>query len=184
MKPVRPIHPGLIDDRRRLDRGAALAALTCVMLAGCEQNTFVPPPPPKVEVANPRAAADHALSGGHRQHRGDQVRRSGRAGAGLSAIDRLQGRHLREGRHDPVHDRARDLQAEARAGAGGGGRRARPRSSRPRPTSSGRPIWSRARRSRRQPSIPRPRRATTRRPICSRRRPTPGSPRSITATPR
>jgi RND family efflux transporter MFP subunit len=52
MKPVRPIQPGLIDDRRRLPR-TALAALTCVMLAGCEQNAYVPPPPPKVEVANP-----------------------------------------------------------------------------------------------------------------------------------
>src|SRR6478735_2715140 len=52
MKPARPIQPGLIDDRRHLPR-AALAALTCVMLAGCEQNAYVPPPPPKVEVANP-----------------------------------------------------------------------------------------------------------------------------------
>jgi RND family efflux transporter MFP subunit len=31
----------------------AIAALTLPLLAGCEQNTFVPPPPPKVEVANP-----------------------------------------------------------------------------------------------------------------------------------
>jgi RND family efflux transporter MFP subunit len=52
MKPVRPIQPGLIDDRRHLPR-AALAALTCIVLAGCEQNAYVPPPPPKVEVANP-----------------------------------------------------------------------------------------------------------------------------------
>src|SRR6195952_5505406 len=28
-------------------------ALTLVLLTGCEQNTFVPPPPPKVEVAVP-----------------------------------------------------------------------------------------------------------------------------------
>ncbi len=32
---------------------AASAALALVLLAGCEQNTFVPPPPPKVDVATP-----------------------------------------------------------------------------------------------------------------------------------
>ena len=52
MKPSRRIYSGLIDDRRNLRR-AALAALTCVALASCEQNTYVPPPPPKVDVANP-----------------------------------------------------------------------------------------------------------------------------------
>src|ERR1700712_1484284 len=31
----------------------AFAALSLVLLTGCEQNTFVPPPPPKVEVAVP-----------------------------------------------------------------------------------------------------------------------------------
>jgi RND family efflux transporter MFP subunit len=31
----------------------AIALLAVPLLAGCEQNTFVPPPPPKVEVANP-----------------------------------------------------------------------------------------------------------------------------------
>ncbi len=43
---------------------------------------------------------------------------------GFLASHRLQGRHLRQGRHHAVHDRARDLQAEARPGAGGRGRRA------------------------------------------------------------
>ena len=32
---------------------AAAASLTLVALAGCEQNSFVPPPPPKVDVATP-----------------------------------------------------------------------------------------------------------------------------------
>jgi RND family efflux transporter MFP subunit len=32
---------------------AATAALVLTLLAGCEQNTFVPPPPPKVDVAQP-----------------------------------------------------------------------------------------------------------------------------------
>src|SRR5690348_600820 len=31
----------------------AIAALALPLLAGCEQNTYVAPPPPKVEVANP-----------------------------------------------------------------------------------------------------------------------------------
>ena len=70
------------------------------------------------------AAPDHPLSGSDRQHRGDQVGRPGGAGAGLPRLDRLQGRHLRQGRHHAVHDRARDLQAEARPGAGRGSRRA------------------------------------------------------------
>jgi RND family efflux transporter MFP subunit len=51
MKPVRPLYSGLIDDRRYLAR--AIAALGCLVLAGCDQNTYVPPPPPKVEVTVP-----------------------------------------------------------------------------------------------------------------------------------
>src|SRR5579859_7805662 len=52
MMPARLSCSGLIGDRRFLPRAAA-ATLTCVMLAGCEQNSYVAPPPPKVEVANP-----------------------------------------------------------------------------------------------------------------------------------
>lgn len=52
MKPTRRIYPGRIEGKRHLGR-AALAALTCVALAGCEQNAYVAPPPPKVDVANP-----------------------------------------------------------------------------------------------------------------------------------
>jgi len=52
MKPVRPLYPGLFDDRRYRAR-AAIAALACAVLAGCDQNTYVPPPPPKVDVAVP-----------------------------------------------------------------------------------------------------------------------------------
>jgi len=43
MQANRSHHPGL-------GRGAT-AALALLLLAGCEQNTFVPPPPPKVDVA-------------------------------------------------------------------------------------------------------------------------------------
>jgi RND family efflux transporter MFP subunit len=50
MKPVRPL------DFVRLDgwkNGAPLALAALFLLTACEQNTFVPPPPPKVEVAVP-----------------------------------------------------------------------------------------------------------------------------------
>src|SRR6266851_4038463 len=47
----RPLRPRLIDGRH-FGRAAA-AVLALVALAGCEQNTFVQPPPPKVDVALP-----------------------------------------------------------------------------------------------------------------------------------
>ncbi len=47
----RPLRPRLIDGRH-FGRAAA-AVLALVALAGCEQNTFVQPPPPKVDVAPP-----------------------------------------------------------------------------------------------------------------------------------
>src|SRR3984957_10343244 len=54
MKPARPSFPKPIDHRRFSHSGrAAVAILALMALAGCEQNTFVPPPPPKVAVALP-----------------------------------------------------------------------------------------------------------------------------------
>ena len=50
MNPARPLNIFL--DGRRLVTGAS-SALALMALAGCEQNTFVPPPPPKVDVATP-----------------------------------------------------------------------------------------------------------------------------------
>jgi RND family efflux transporter MFP subunit len=47
----RPLRLRLIDGRH-FGRAAA-ASLALIALAGCEQNTFVPPPPPKVDVALP-----------------------------------------------------------------------------------------------------------------------------------
>jgi RND family efflux transporter MFP subunit len=41
------------------EAGIPLAALSLLLLTGCEQNSFVPPPPPKVEVALP---AQHAIT--------------------------------------------------------------------------------------------------------------------------
>jgi multidrug efflux pump subunit AcrA (membrane-fusion protein) len=43
----------------RAKLGIPLAALSLALLTGCEQNSFVPPPPPKVEVALP---AQHAIT--------------------------------------------------------------------------------------------------------------------------
>jgi RND family efflux transporter MFP subunit len=51
MNPARPFHPGLIEGRH-LAR-MAIAAIAGMTLAGCEQNTYVAPPPPKVDVAVP-----------------------------------------------------------------------------------------------------------------------------------
>src|SRR5438552_1606517 len=54
MKPARLSSPARTDGRHRLRIGrAATATLAVALLAGCEQNTFVPPPPPKVDVAVP-----------------------------------------------------------------------------------------------------------------------------------
>lgn len=51
MKPARPLHPGFI--HRSLLIRATAASLALIALAGCEENTFVAPPPPKVDVALP-----------------------------------------------------------------------------------------------------------------------------------
>src|SRR6185437_5924622 len=51
MNPARPFHPGLIKGRHVAR--IAIAALAGITLAGCEQNTYVAPPPPKVDVALP-----------------------------------------------------------------------------------------------------------------------------------
>lgn len=52
MKPARLPARIRSDGRRRL-RIAATGALIAVLLAGCEQNTYVAPPPPKVDVVLP-----------------------------------------------------------------------------------------------------------------------------------
>jgi RND family efflux transporter MFP subunit len=54
MKPARPSFPKPVDRRRFGHSGrAAVAILALMALGACEQNTFVPPPPPKVAVALP-----------------------------------------------------------------------------------------------------------------------------------
>ena len=51
MTPVRSSFLATIDGRTL--RPIGLAAIAALALAGCEQNTYVPPPPPKVDFANP-----------------------------------------------------------------------------------------------------------------------------------
>src|SRR5579862_7846915 len=51
MRPARPLHSKLIHGRHPM-RLAALS-LALIALAGCEQNTYAPPPAPKVDVALP-----------------------------------------------------------------------------------------------------------------------------------
>jgi RND family efflux transporter MFP subunit len=54
MKLARPSCPRPIDSRHFAPaRRTAVAALALLLLAGCDQNTFQPPPPPKVDVAVP-----------------------------------------------------------------------------------------------------------------------------------
>ena len=52
MKPARPPFRPMIDGRN-VRPLAVLAAVAAVALAGCEQNSYVAPPPPKVDVATP-----------------------------------------------------------------------------------------------------------------------------------
>src|ERR1700704_4548546 len=57
MKPARSTAPGKPHDGMRPKASAAcrsvFAILALVTLSGCEQNSFVPPPPPKVDVGLP-----------------------------------------------------------------------------------------------------------------------------------
>lgn len=50
---MRPRRPPDLATRRIVDPRLALVAASVFLLAACEQNTFVPPPPAKVEVAAP-----------------------------------------------------------------------------------------------------------------------------------
>jgi len=95
MKPVRPLDFVRLDGLKNSAPLALAAAVRCFCSPPAKQNTFVPPPPPKVEVAVPvqksitRYPMPPAIPG-------DQERRPGRAAAGVFAIDQLPGRVFRK----------------------------------------------------------------------------------------
>jgi len=97
MKPVRPLSPGPIDDRRYPARGA-IAALACIVLAGCEQNTYVPPPPPKVEVAIPlKRAVTRYLEATGNTAATQSVDLVARVQGFLASIDYKDGAYVKDG---------------------------------------------------------------------------------------
>ena len=102
----------------------AFAVAAFGVLSACEQNSFVPPPPPKVDVAVPvqRSFTRYLEATGNTAPI-KNVDLVARVQGFLQSINYKDGTFVKEGTH-AVHDRARNLQAEARAGAGGGNRRA------------------------------------------------------------
>ena len=79
---------------------AAIIALVALALAGCNgaKNAYVAPPPPKVVVAQPIAAAGDRLSQSHGQHRAVQRRRPvRRASRAISTIDYVDGASVKKG---------------------------------------------------------------------------------------
>ncbi len=111
----------ILEAKGRRRRGRWLAVVPCVIgLAGCnEQNAYVPPPPPKVTVAQPvkqPVVSYLALTGSTEAY---NARRSGGPGAGLSGVDRLQGRGAGEAGHPAVPHPARHLRGPTGTGQGG-----------------------------------------------------------------
>jgi len=96
MAPARPLHPWLTCGRH-LGRLAG-ASFALIALAGCEQNTFVPPPPPKVDVALPvqRAITRYLEATGNTAPI-KQVDLVARVSGFLQSIDYTDGAFVKEG---------------------------------------------------------------------------------------
>jgi RND family efflux transporter MFP subunit len=96
MTPARPLQPRLIDGRH-LARLAA-AGLALIALAGCEQNVYAPPPPPKVDVALPvqRAITRYLEATGNTAPI-KQVDLVARVSGFLQSIDYTDGAFVKEG---------------------------------------------------------------------------------------
>lgn len=96
MSPVRPLCPRLIDGR--LCTRLASICLALVALAGCEQNTYVPPPPPKVDVAVPvQRAITHYLEANGNTAPVKSVDLVARVQGFLQSIDYQDGAFVKEG---------------------------------------------------------------------------------------
>jgi len=101
---------------------------TCILRLTClRTNSFVPPPPPYVEVAIPLQRPITALSGEDGNNRADQECRSCRARV-QAVCRRSTIRTAPSSRNAPplFHDRARNLQAWSSSRHSRGGRRAGP----------------------------------------------------------
>ena len=109
----------MISVRASLPASWGVAATVALLLAGCsEQNAYVPPPPPKVDVALPLKQDGDALPPGDRQHGGRQQHHAGGAGGGFPPGDRLQGRRRGQGGRPSSSSSSRSPTAGPRAGAG------------------------------------------------------------------
>lgn len=96
MSPVRPLCPRLIDGR--LCTRLASICLALVALAGCEQNTYVPPPLPKVDVAVPvQRAITHYLEANGNTAPVKSVDLVARVQGFLQSIDYQDGAFVKEG---------------------------------------------------------------------------------------
>ena len=117
-------------DARRLPVQAAVVAMGAVALAGCNaKNAYVPPPPPKVVVAQPLqkpVTLYFELTGNTQAINSvDLVARV----QGYLEFDRLQGRRVRNQGNAAVRHRARPLPAATRPGECVARRQSRRRSS-------------------------------------------------------
>jgi RND family efflux transporter MFP subunit len=96
MAPARPLHPRLTRGRHIARPAAAFLAL--IALAGCEQNTYAPPPPPKVDVALPvQRAITRYLEATGNTAAVKQVDLVARVSGFLQSIDYTDGAFVKEG---------------------------------------------------------------------------------------
>ena len=156
MKPAhQPVSAKLDRNRRTARPGAvhtAIAVLSLVFLTGCEQNAFVPPPPPAVDVALPYSAPLPAISRRPATpRRSSRVDLVARVQGVLQAINYQDGAFVKEGTTlftiEPETYQLKLEQAQAaEAGAQASLKQAEADYKR-------QATWSRGRRSRRRPSI-------------------------------
>ena len=155
----------------------AFVIFAFAVLSACEQNTFVPPPPPKVEVAPPaQKQITRYLDATGNTAPVKSVDLVARVQGFLQSINYKDGNFVKEGTTlftiEPETYKLKLEQAQAaEAGAQSTVKQAEADYKR-------QVDWCRSRRCRRRRWIPRPPRATTPRPVCSRRRSTPRSRRS------
>ena len=166
-----------------LSAGLPLRHLRFPLLAGCEQNTYVAPPPPKVKVATPvQRPITRYLEATGNTAAVKQVDLVARVPGFVAEINYQDGALVKKGTTlftiEPETYKVKLEQAQAaEAGAQATVKQAEADFKR-----QAELVAKQAVSQATLDTAPRP--ATPRRPICSRRRPTPGSPNSTTTTPR